>query len=349
MTQHDRVRVGIIGGASISAGKLIEILLGHPAAQISWCTSDTQPGEPVTSVHPHLRSRTDLRFSAYDRSRLSQCDVVFSCKRPGDTFEYVREVLDAGCRFIDLSGDFRLKTGALFEQWYGIAHRYPDLLGEAIYGLPELHREKIRAARLVANPGCYTTTAILTSAPLVEAGYASGGPVIIDAISGVSGAGRTAKVENLFVSVAENVRAYRVGNHQHTPEIEQEFARLSPQGAVRVLFVPHVGPYRVGIMVNCYFRLPEGTAEPDDSVLFNLCQSRYDGESFVRVYEPGTLPQVEWTTGTNFVDIAARYDPRTRTVVAIGTADNLVKGAAGQAVQNMNIMVGLPETMGLLP
>jgi N-acetyl-gamma-glutamyl-phosphate reductase len=302
----------------------------------------------VTCAHPHLRGRTSLKFTSYEPTLLGDCDIVFSCKRPGDTFAYVRDILAAGVRLIDFSGDFRLKAPEQFERWYGVSHQHPDLLDQAVYGLPELHRKQISSAQLVANPGCYTTTAILTCAPLAEAGYADATPVIIHAISGVSGAGRAAKAENLFVNVAENVRPYRIGTHQHTPEIEQELGALAPARAVSVLFVPHVGPYRVGIMVNCYFRLPDGMPEPTDTSLYELYRARYAHEPFVRVYEPGTLPQVDWTTGTNYVDIALRYDPRTRTVVAIGAADNLVKGAAGQAVQNLNIMAGVTETAGLV-
>jgi N-acetyl-gamma-glutamyl-phosphate reductase len=289
---------------------------------------------------------------------LSKCDVVFSCKKGGDTFPFIVEVLSGSAKFIDLSGDYRLKCPETFEQWYGIKHEHPGLLKEAVYGLPEWYRARIREGRLVANPGCYTTTTILACAPIIAAGFGVASPVLIDAISGVSGAGRVAKAENLYISVAENVRAYRVGNHQHTPEIEQELTAIAEVGRkrakikgaaqpIRTLFVPHVGPYKVGILASCYLRLDETFPVPTDDDLYEILRTVYLNEPFVRVYQPGALPQVESVVGTNYCDIAAKCDPRTGTIVIISATDNLVKGAAGQAVQNMNIMFGFEETAGL--
>lgn len=342
------LKVGIIGAAAISAGKLMEIILRHPNAALHSCVSESSPGKPLHTSHPQLRGRVEMDFDAFDLRKLGECDVVFSCKRAGDSFAYVDEVLGAGAKLIDLSGDYRLVPHEKFETWYKVPHARTGRLAEAVYGMPELHRERIRKTRLVANPGCYTTTAILGLVPLVAAGYAGAAPLIIDAISGVSGAGRGAKAENLFISVAENVRAYRVGNHQHTPEIEQELTAVAPgRNPVTALFVPHVGPYKVGIMVNAYLR-PADTAGLSNEVLYECLRARYAEEPFVRVYEPGSLPQVEYVAGTNFCDVSATFDKRTGTIVAISVADNLVKGAAGQAVQNMNIMFGLPETAGLL-
>ncbi len=349
MTASAKARVGIIGAAGLSAGKLMEILARHPRAEVAVAVSESSPGKPVHTSHPRLRGVTDLRFEGFDAKRIASCDVVFSCKKAGETFRFVAEVLAGGAKFIDLSGDYRLKADGQFEKWYKTAHSRPGELAEAVYGLPELHRSRVRGARLIANPGCYTTTSILACAPIVEAGLAGGGPVLIDAISGVSGAGRGAKEENLYIHVAENVRAYRIGNHQHTPEIEQELTALAPggSGSVTALFVPHVGPFRDGILASCYLR-PANPAGLDDRKLHEILSARYAGEPFVRVYEPGHLPQVEFVRGTNYCDLGAAFDSRTGTIVVVSVTDNLVKGAAGQAVQNMNLVLGFEETDGLL-
>lgn len=351
------VKVGVVGAAGLSGGKLIDILADHPAVELVTCVSESSPGEPLWKTHPQLRARLDMRFDVYDIEKLGECDIVFSCRKAGESFSYIEELLAAGVRVIDLSGDYRLKSVEVFQKWYDLPHPFPGLLEQAVYGLPEYYREKIREAALVANPGCYTTTSILACAPLVAAGLGTGSPIIIDAISGVSGAGRAAKLETQFISVSGNVRAYRVGTHQHTPEIEQELSEAARRGSagkggsgaepVRLLFVPHVGPYSVGIMANCYLRA-DGKQNIDDQYLFHLLLETYKREPFVRVYEPGGLPQIEYAAGTNFCDIGAKYDPRTGTIVVISVTDNLIKGAAGQAVQNMNIMFGIDETAGLM-
>ena len=357
MAPKKSLQVGIIGAAGLSAGKLIEILSRHPCATIATCVSESSSGAPVMKSHPHLRGRVALLFEPFDIRKLGRCDVVFSCKKAGQTFDFIQDLLKTGCRFIDLSGDYRLKSQEVFETWYGIPHRHPQLPLKAVYGLPEWYRARIRKARLVANPGCYTTTAILGCAPIVAAGYGRTAPIVIDAISGVSGAGRVAKTENLFISVAENVRAYRIGNHQHTPEIEQELTAIANLGAARrkqsasapvqVLFVPHVGPYRIGIMANCYLRAEGGPRNPTDQSLHELLLRAYKDEPFVRVYPPGELPQIEHAAGTNYCDIGVKYDKRTDMIVVISTTDNVVKGAAGQAVQNMNIMFCFDERTAL--
>lgn len=354
-SRKSTVRVGIVGAAGLGAGRLIDILLRHPRAQLVTLISESSPGAPVWTVHPQLR-HTQLKFDDFDLKKLSTCDIVFSCKRPGDTFPYVEEILATGAKFIDLSADYRLKNPSDYPQWYGFEHRFPKLLREAVYGLPEIYRTKIAKARLVANPGCYTTTAIIACAPLVRAGFGVGQPIVVDAISGVSGAGRAPKLENQFIAVAENVRAYRIGNHQHTPEIEQEltFAAAKkrkpkePSPPVRVLFVPHVGPYKVGIMADCYLRLEDDEPLPTADELYQILSEAYADEPFIRVYPPDSLPQIEAVANTNYCDIGVRVDHRTRTIVLISVTDNLLKGAAGQAVQNMNIMFGIEETSGLL-
>lgn len=346
--QATRVKIGIIGAAGLSAGKLIELLLRHPAADLACLVSESSPGDPVTAAHPQLRGRTALTFDELDFEKLCQCDVVFSAKKAGESFRYIEKLIGGDGRVIDLSGDYRLTAPEEFQSWYKLDHLHTTLLGQAVYGLPELHRERIRTARLLANPGCYTTTSILTCAPFVRQGHGLAAPIIVDAISGVSGAGRNAKAENQYLSVAENVRAYRVGTHQHTPEIEQELTSAAEnRQKVTMLFVPHVGPYKVGIMATCYLAAREGV-DLNDQALYDILSETYSGEPFVRVYEPGNLPQIEHVVGTNFCDIGATYDPRTRMIVVVSVTDNLIKGAAGQAIQNMNIMFGLPETMGLL-
>lgn len=357
VSKKDSVKVGIVGGAGLGAGRLLDILLRHPRVKIACVVSESSPGCPVSSVHPHLRG-TDLCFEDFNLRKLASCDIVFSCKKAGETFPFVQELLAAGVRLIDLSADYRLKDPADYPRWYGIEHKYPKLLRESVYGLPEWYRDKIANARIVANPGCYTTTAILACVPFLRVGYGCASAVLIDAISGVSGAGRAPKLENQFISVAENVRAYRVGTHQHTPEIEQELENLgtkrggrkkSYKGAspLKVLFVPHVGPYKVGIMADCYLRLRDDEPLPSNEELYEILEDAYADEPFVRVYPPDELPQIECVAGTNFCDIAARVDPRTRTIVVISVTDNLLKGAAGQAVQNMNIMCGFDETTAL--
>lgn len=359
-TRKSKVRVGIIGGAGLGAGRLLDILIRHPHVNILTVVSESSPGVPLWTVHPHMRG-LDLVFDDFDPKKLASCDIVFSCKRPGETFSFIETLLESRARLIDLSADYRLKDPTDYPRWYGFEHRFPRLLREAVYGLPELYRTRIAEARIVANPGCYTTTAILACAPFVRAGYGLPGPIIIDAISGVSGAGRAPKPENQFIAVAENVRAYRIATHQHTPEIEQELraaasrstkkkrnSAASSPSQLHTLFVPHVGPYKVGIMADCYLPLAPDCPLPTDKDLYEILRANYADEPFVRVYPPDSLPQIECVSGTNYCDIAARVDPRTRTIVVIAVTDNLLKGAAGQAVQNMNIMFGFDETTGLV-
>lgn len=356
MVIKSQIRAGIIGAAGLSAGRLLRILAKHPNVEIHAAISESSPGKSVTTAHPELRGILHRNFDPLDFDLLRECDVVFSCKKAGDTFPFVQQLLHAGVRLIDLSGDYRLENEQAYQQWYGLPHEHPSLLKKqrAVYGLPEYYRDQIRDAQLVANPGCYTTTSILACAPLVAAGYGVDDPIIVDAISGVSGAGRNAKSENQFLSVADNVRAYRVGVHQHTPEIEQELtaaaARAGDTGnhkPVQVLFVPHVGPYKVGILADCYLRVSNGRKMPSAEQLHEVLAEAYKGEPFVRVYEPGALPQIDHVAGTNFCDIGVTTDPRTCTIVAVSATDNLLKGAAGQAVQNMNIMFNFAETAGL--
>jgi N-acetyl-gamma-glutamyl-phosphate reductase len=252
-----------------------------------------------------------------------------------------------------LSGDFRLKDPTLYDTWYGMSHTLSELLPTAVYGLPEVRKDAIRQARLLANPGCYTTASILAARPFIAAGIGSGSPAIIHAISGVSGAGRAAKEENLFISVDSNVRSYRIGSHQHTPEIEQELTIPGADGhpcrsPAHVLFVPHVGPYQDGIMATVYLPLDPSGPVSSQQDCEDILRQAYQGQPFVRIRPATAMPQIAHVVGTNFCDIGVTVDLRTETVIVVSCIDNLIKGAAGQAVQNMNLMFGFEETTALL-
>ena len=341
-----KIRIGIYGAASISAGKLFEILLRHPHAEIKWAISETLPGKKVSSTHTQLVGRTDLTFSEFEDDLLDEIDVVFSCKRPTETFGIIDSIISKEKRLIDLSADYRLKNQDDFKFWYGKDHTKSSALHRAVYGMPEFYRDQIRDAQIVANPGCYTTASILACAPFAKAGLASYTPITIDAVSGVSGAGRAAKEENLFINVDSNVRTYRVGTHQHTPEIEQELRNVTGH-PVKILFVPHVGPFYSGILADCFFRLPYDAKTPTIDEAYSILASYYQNEPFIRVLPKGSLPQITNVLNTNFCEIGVSTDDRTNTVCVFSAIDNLVKGASGQAVHNMNIMFGLPETTAL--
>ena len=341
-----KIRIGIYGAASISAGKLFEILLRHPHAEIKWAISETLPGKKVCSTHHQLGGRTDLEFSKFEEHLLDEIDVVFSCKRPTETFGIIDSILRKGIKLIDLSADYRLKNREDFKTWYGKEHTKSSALSLAVYGMPEFYRNQIRYAQIIANPGCYTTASILACAPFAKAGFASYSTITVDAVSGVSGAGRAAKEENLFINVDSNVRTYRVGTHQHTPEIEQELRNVAGH-PVKVLFVPHVGPFYSGILADCFFKLSYDAKMPTDDEAYSILASYYHKEPFIRVLPQGTLPQIANVLNTNFCEIGVTTDARTNTVCVFSAIDNLVKGASGQAIHNMNIMFGLPETTAL--
>jgi N-acetyl-gamma-glutamyl-phosphate reductase len=347
----NKVRVGIVGAAGLSAGKLLGILARHPGVELGPLVSESAPGSPITNFHPELLGRVDQRFSAWDTDALAQCDFVFSCKRHGESWTYIPQLLEKGCRVIDLSGDFRLKDASLYDAWYGMPHTSPAHLQTAVYGLPEVRRDAIRHAQLIANPGCYTTASILAARPFFFSGLALESQLLVHAMSGVSGAGRAAKEENLFISVADNIRAYKIGNHQHTPEIEQELTHTNPQGAAvrpTLLFVPHVGPYKNGIMATAYLKLLPDTALPPAEQLLQILHRAYEGHPFIRIRGTKSMPQLAPVVGTNFCDLGVTVDARTRTIIVVSCIDNLIKGAAGQAVQNLNLMAGFAETTALI-
>ena len=334
------IKVGIVGGTGYTGVELLRLLALHPQAELRAITSRADAGTPVSQMFPSLRGHVDLCFTHPDEARLEQCDLVFFATPNGIAMQQTRALLDAGVKVIDLAADFRIKNIAEWEKWYGMSHACPDLVAEAVYGLPEINREQIRQARLVANPGCYPTAVQLGFIPLLEAGLVDISGLIADAKSGVSGAGRKAEVGTLFAESADNFKAYGVAGHRHYPEIKQGLSRVA-QHAVGLTFVPHLTPLIRGIHATLYGRLKR------DVDLQALFEQRYANEPFVDVMPAGSQPETRSVRGANHCRIAVYRPQQGDTVVVLSVIDNLVKGAAGQAVQNMNLMFGLPETTAL--
>ena len=334
------IKVGIVGGTGYTGVELLRLLAQHPQVSLKAITSRKEAGMAVSDMFPSLRGRVGLSFVAPTDAPLKKCDLVFFATPNGIAMQQARELLDAGVRVIDLAADFRIQDAALWEKWYGMAHACPDLIPQAVYGLPEINREKIKQAQLVANPGCYPTAVQLGFLPLIEAGVVDTAHLIADAKSGVSGAGRKAEVHALFAEAADNFRAYGVAGHRHLPEISQGLAGFAGK-AVGLTFVPHLTPLIRGIHATLYARL---TKDTDLQALF---ENRYAKEYFVDVMPAGAHPETRSVRGANFCRIAVHRPQGGDTVVVLSVIDNLVKGASGQAVQNMNIMFGLAETMGL--
>jgi N-acetyl-gamma-glutamyl-phosphate reductase len=334
------IKVGIVGGTGYSGVELLRVLGAHDQVELRAITSRKEAGMPVADMFPSLRGRVALTFSDPDKADLGSCDVVFFATPNGVAMQQVRALLTAGVRVIDLAADFRIRDVATWEKWYGMTHACPDLVAEAAYGLPEVNREGIRKARLVANPGCYPTAVQLGFLPLLEAGVVDLDHLIADAKSGVSGAGRKSEMHLLFSEAADNFKAYGVPGHRHLPEIAQGLTAAAGR-SVGLTFVPHLTPMIRGIHATLYARL---TREVD---LQHLYQHRFGGEVFVDVMPAGTHPETRSVRGANHCRIAVHRPQGRDTVVVLSVIDNLVKGASGQAVQNMNIMFGLPETAGL--
>lgn len=335
------VKIGIVGGTGYTGVELLRILANHPEAELVCVTSRGEAGKPVTELFPSLRGFVDIAFSEPDPALLKSCDLVFFATPNGTAMQSAPELLEAGVRVIDLAADFRIRDPLLWEQWYGMTHACPDLLDVAVYGLPEINREKIRDALLVANPGCYPTASILGFLPVVEQGLVDTGALVADCKSGVSGAGRGASVATLMAECGESFKAYGVAGHRHLPEIRQVlgWARGEQPG---LTFVPHLVPMIRGILATLYGRL-----ETQGVDLQALYEERYRGEPFVDVMPAGSLPETRNLRGSNRCQIAVHRPQDGDTVVVLSAIDNLVKGAAGQAVHNMNLMCGLPETAGL--
>jgi N-acetyl-gamma-glutamyl-phosphate reductase len=334
------IKVGIVGGTGYTGVELLRLLAGHPHVELIAITSRKESGMRVAEMFPSLRRRVDLAFSDPAHADLTRCDVAFFATPHGVAMADARRLVDAGTRIIDLAADFRLRDLTEWKKWYKLDHVVPELNAEAVYGLPELYREAIRTARIVGNPGCYATAVQLGFLPLVEAGVVDTGHLIADAKSGVSGAGRKAEVGILFAEAGDNFKAYNVAGHRHVPEIEQSLS-YAAHGPCRVTFVPHLTPMIRGIHATLYSRL---TSETDLQALY---ERRYAAEPFVDVMPPGSTPDTRSVRAANVCRLAVHRPGGGDTVVVLSVIDNLTKGASGQAIQNMNIMFGLPERSGL--
>ena len=334
------IKVGIVGGTGYTGVELLRLLAQHPEVDLRAITSRTDVGTPVSQMFPSLRGHVGLSFIHPDTAHLDQCDLVFFATPNGIAMQQARALLDAGVRVIDLAADFRIQDVATWEKWYGMDHACPELIQEAVYGLPESNRERIKTARLVANPGCYPTAIQLGFLPLLGTGLVDCGSLIADAKSGVSGAGRKAEMGALFSEAADNFKAYGVSGHRHLPEISQELTRAAKK-EVSLTFVPHLAPMIRGIHATLYARV---TSDID---LQSLYEAHYKNELFVDVMPAGSHPETRTVRGANCCRIALHRPQGGDTVVILSVIDNLVKGAAGQAVQNMNIMFGLPEATAL--
>ena len=339
------LKIGVVGGTGYTGVELLRLIAQHPQAELACITSRSEKGLAVSDLFPNLRGHIDIAFSDPTSAPLKECDVVFFATPNGIAMQHAVELLDAGVKLIDLAADFRLKDEALWTQWYHDAsktgkHACPELLAQAVYGLPEVNREEIKTAQLVANPGCYPTAVQLALLPLVEAGIVDASRLIVDAKSGVSGAGRGASVGTLQAESSESMKAYAVAGHRHLPEIKQGL-QLAQGGDVGLTFVPHLTPMIRGIHATCYAEL---TSKSDLQVLF---EKRYKNEPFVDVMPLGSHPETRSVRGVNTCRIAVHQPQQGNTVVVLSVIDNLVKGAAGQAIHNMNLMCGLDETMGL--
>lgn len=334
------IKVGIVGGTGYTGVELLRLLAQHPQVELAAITSRGEAGTVVADMFPSLRGRVDLKFSDPKDAPLFSCDVVFFATPNGIAMQQARALLDAGVRVIDLAADFRIKDLAVWEKWYGMTHVAPDLVAEAVYGLPEVNRDQIRKARLIANPGCYPTAVQLGFLPLVEADCIDLDHLIADAKSGVSGAGRKAETHTLFPEASDNFKAYGVPGHRHLPEIKQGISLMAGRPA-NLTFVPHLTPLIRGIHATLYARI---TREEDFQALF---ERRYAGEPFVDVLPPKSHPETRSVRAANICRIAVHRPQGGDTLVVLSVIDNLVKGAAGQAVQNMNLMFGLEECLGL--
>jgi len=338
--QTAKIKIGIVGGTGYTGVELLRLLALHPQAELSVITSRGEAGQPVADMFPSLRGYVDQAFTDPSQTDLTACDLVFFATPNGIAMQQARALLDKGVRVVDLAADFRIQDVAVWEKWYGMTHACPDLVSEAVYGLPEQNREQIRNARLVANPGCYPTAVQLGFMPLLEAGVVDESALIADAKSGVSGAGRKTETQFLFTEAGDNFKAYCVAGHRHLPEISQGLTGMAGN-KIGLTFVPHLTPMIRGIHATLYARL---TKDVDLQALF---EQRYRNERFVDVLPTGAHPETRSVRGSNQCRIAVHRPQGGDTVVVLSVIDNLVKGAAGQAVQNMNIMFGFAENMGL--
>mgnify|MGYP004447327311 FL=1 len=338
------IKVGIIGATGYAGGELVRILMGHKEAEIVWYGSRSYIDQKYADVYRNMFQIVDAKCMDDNIEALAnQVDVIFTATPQGFLASVINENILGKTKIIDLSADFRIKDVKVYEKWYGIEHKSPQFIEEAVYGLCEVNRDKVKGAKLIANPGCYTTCSILTAYPLAKEGIIDMRTLIVDAKSGTSGAGRGAKVPNLFCEVNENMKAYGVASHRHTPEIEEQLGYASGEN-VTISFTPHLVPMNRGILATEYATLKKDVTGEEVKAIYD---KYYADEKFVRVLGEGVCPETKWVEGSNYVDIGFKLDPRTNRIVMMGAIDNLVKGAAGQAVQNMNLLFGLPESEGL--
>ena len=334
------IKTGIIGATGYTGSELLRLLVTHPQAQVTVVTSQSETGKPVTGLFPNLRGHIDLIFTEPRTPSLQDCDVVFFATPHGTAMHLAGPLLQAGIKVIDLSADFRLQDAGLWSKWYGMSHAAGDLLKEAVYGLPEFNREKIVSARLVANPGCYPTAVILALIPLLEQKCINTQDLIANAVSGISGSGRKAAIPMLYTETCESFKAYNVPGHRHLPEISQALSKISAD-KIALTFVPHLAPMARGIHATVYAKLTR------DVDIQELYEQRYKKEPFIDVMPAGSHPETRSVRGSNVCRLAVHKVDACNQAVLLSALDNLVKGAAGQAIQNMNLMCGFDETAGL--
>ncbi len=338
------IKAGIIGATGYAGGELVRILTGHKDVEIKWYGSRSYIDKKYAEVYQNMFQIVDDKCMDDNMEALAdEVDVIFTATPQGLCASLVNEEILSKVKIVDLSADFRIKDVATYEEWYKIQHPTPQFIPEAVYGLCEINRKAVKKARLVANPGCYPTCSTLSIYPLLKEGLIDPGTIIIDAKSGTSGAGRGAKVDNLYCEVNENIKAYGVANHRHTPEIEEQLSYAAGE-PVLINFTPHLVPMNRGILITAYASLKKEVSYEEVKAAYD---KYYANEKFVRVLEKDVCPQTKWVEGSNYVDVNFKIDPRTKRVIMMGAMDNLVKGAAGQAVQNMNLMFGLKESEGL--
>ena len=338
------IKVGIIGSTGYAGGELVRLLMNHKEAEIKWYGSRSYVDKKYADVYQNFFQIVDDKCMDDNMEALAnEVDVIFTATPQGLCASLVNEDILNKVKIVDLSADFRIKDVATYESWYGIEHKSPQFIEEAVYGLCEINREDIKKARLIANPGCYPTCSTLSIYPLAKEGLIDMNTVIIDAKSGTSGAGRGAKMDNLYCEVNENIKAYGVAVHRHTPEIEEQLSYASGE-EVFLNFTPHLVPMNRGILITAYASLKKDVTYEEVKAIYD---KYYADEKFVRVLDKDICPQTKWVEGSNYVDVNFKIDPRTKRIIMMGAMDNLVKGAAGQAVQNMNLMFGLKESEGL--
>lgn len=337
------IKAAVLGATGYAGIELVRILSNHPDVEIKFLGSQSFDGKKISEVYQNFEKVLDVECKEINLDEIQKCDVAFTALPHGASKTVIPALIDRGLKVIDLSGDFRYDDVKVYEKWYGEEHSSPELLEESVYGLCELHRDKIKSARLIGNPGCYTTCSILGAAPLLKSGLAKSDNIIVDAKSGVTGAGRGLNLSYHFCECTENSKAYKIATHRHTSEIEQELSKLCKED-VMISFTPHLIPQKRGILSTIYINLKEKHTTEE---IVKLYKDFFKDEYFVRVKDAGSLPETKHVAGSNFVDIGVVVDERLQRAVVVSTLDNIVKGAAGQAVQNMNIIFGLDEKTGL--